>query len=110
MTPATGTTAIATAVACSGNVALLGFTLHLSAAGTTSESLTVTKNSVTDAKYDTLLYTVNTLTGGTGGTAITDHYVGFDPPINFINGDTIDFAWPNTEGRTYGLQVVTKAA
>ncbi len=82
---------------------LLSVDLKISAAGTTSESFTVTKDATIGSAYDLLLYTVNTLTGSTTGSTITDLLVPFGGGYDFSAGDEIDVAWPNTENRTWGL-------
>lgn len=98
---ATGTTgAIAETYTCHGNLTrLIGMRLHLNTAGTTSEDLTVAVDSAVDAKHDTVLYRVDTSAG-----ALVDLPVEFSDWLEA--GEEIDIAWPNTENRTYGLELI----
>ena len=77
---------------------LLGVDLSISSAGTTDESFTLSFGSVKNAAYDRLLVTQNTKTP-----AITALHLSFGEEYEFLAGDKIDAAWPNTENRTYGL-------
>ncbi len=96
--------AIAEALAPGTPFELISIHLNLSAAGTTSESFTVNLDAGRTATvYDTLLYTVNTLTGSSSGGTITDLFVPFGKSYTFMEDDEIDCAWANTEDRTYGL-------
>lgn len=108
-TAATGAAAIAASTgAFSQDFELDNITLHLSAAGTTSENLTVTLNAVEAAAgvYDTVVLTRNlTSLGGTDFTW-TPEVDGM--PKLYAKGDSIDVDWPNTETRTYGLRIVGK--
>lgn len=80
---------------------LLGFELALNTAPTTSEDFTVTKNAGVNAAYDTLLYS-NDLSDS----SVTDIVYYFESPIKCHNkDDAIDFAYTNTDDRTYGLTV-----
>ena len=80
---------------------LLGFELAINTAPTTSEDFIVTKNAGVDAVYDTVLYS-NDLSDG----SVTDIIYYFDVPIKCHNkDDAIDFAYTNTDDRTYGLTV-----
>lgn len=110
-TRVTGAAAIATSVPVTtatgepaGPFELLGFYLNLSAAGTTAEAFTVTLDSGGGAAYDTLAYTRDLSDG-----SVTDLIKMFDTPLVFTTGDQIDFAWPNTETRTYGLTILWRA-
>jgi len=82
---------------------LISIDCEIDTAGTTSESLTITKNAGIGAAYDTLLYSVNTLTGSTTGGAITSLLVPFGDGYDFTAWDVLDMAWPNTEDRTLGF-------
>ena len=82
---------------------LLSIDCEISAAGTTSESLTITKNAAIGDTYDVLLYTVNTLIGSTTGGTITALFVPFGEGYDFSALDAIDMAWGNTEDRTLGF-------
>ncbi|KKK94461.1 hypothetical protein LCGC14_2682630, partial [marine sediment metagenome] len=82
---------------------LLDIELKISAAGTTEEDFTVTKDATIGSAYDLLLYSVSTLTGSTTGGTITDLLVPFGEGYEFSADDEMDVAWPNTENRTWGL-------
>jgi len=101
-TAATGTGAIATAVAVAvgQTYRVVSVTLHINTAATTSENLTITLNATNGAAYDTLLYSVNPATS-----ALLNLVWQPAVPLYLIGGDSLDIAWTNTEGRTYGLLV-----
>ena len=106
VTNATGTGAIATSYAPGAAFWLESVTLHLSAAPSTSEDLTITLNANDGAVYDTVL-----LTQDLSSPAATD--VVFVPAEGrrlFESGDAIDVAWTNTDGRTFGLRIVARLA
>ena len=98
---ATGAAAIATTVAPStstvGAYELIGYKVHLSAAGGAA-NLTATVDDASGAAYDVVLVTQDM-------TSVTDLVQVFDPPIPMDSGDEIDFAWANGSTRTYGLEV-----
>ena len=73
--------------------------LALSAAGGAAENFTVTFNSSTDAAYDTVIFSPDMNT-------IKDVVWCPDPPVPVVNADVIDFAYANSNGRTYGLEVI----
>ena len=80
---------------------LLGFELAINTAPTTSEDFTVTKNAGMGTAYDTNVYTKDLSDG-----SVTDIVYYFDVPIKcHSKDDVIDFAYPNTDNRTYGLTV-----
>jgi hypothetical protein len=60
--------------------------------------MTITINSGAGAAYDALLLSVDM-------TAVTDYVYQPTRPLVFEKGDTIDIAWANANGRTYGLEV-----
>lgn len=108
-TAATGAAAIAASTgAFTQPFELDNITLHLSAAGTTSENLTVTLNAVEAAAgvYDTVLVTQDLSTDSVVDLVLTPEKDGL--PKLYAVGDSIDVAWPNTETRTYGLRIVGK--
>ncbi|MHC4946523.1 MAG: hypothetical protein ACYTG7_26220 [Planctomycetota bacterium] len=108
-TVATGAAAIAASTgAFSQPFELDNITLHLSAAGTTSENFTVTLNAVEAAGgvYDTVLVTQDLSTDSVVDLVLTPEEDGL--PKLYATGDSIDVAWPNTETRTYGLRIVGK--
>ena len=101
----TGAAAIAASLAPDTQYQLLGFEIHLSAAPTQSEAFTVTKDAGVNAVYDTVLYTRDLSVG-----SVTDVVYYFDPPIKcYHRDDEIDFAWTNTNTKTYGLTIYWKA-
>ena len=110
VTSATGAAAIAaTTGAFAQNFELDSITLHLSAAGTTSENFTVTLDANDDPgaqEYDTTLLSLDLSTDSVTDLVITPEQDGL--PKLYETGDAIDIAWPNTETRTYGLRIVGK--
>ena len=102
-TRATGAVAVATSIKPPSGTAfqLYGFYLNLSSAPTTSENFTVTLDSGGGAAYDTNIYTRDLTVG-----SVTDVVKMFDEPIICTGGDEIDFAWANTDTRTYGLTII----
>lgn len=97
--------AIADSIAPGVPFQLLGFELAVNIAPTTSQAFTVTKNAGIAAAYDTVLYS-NDLSDG----SVTDIIYYFDVPIKCHNkDDAIDFAYTNTDARTYGLTVYWRA-
>ena len=100
---ATGAVAIAASVAAIKATEVIQITLNLNLAPTTSESLTVTINSVSGAAYDTLIYSLDLSTAST-----TDLLWQPSEDLWLMPGDSLDIAYTNTDKRTYGLSVVTK--
>ena len=98
VTRATGNAAIATTVTMAVRWRLLAVKLHLSAVGGAVENFTATLDSVTAAAYDTVHYSLNM-------NAVADLVWVPDPNIFFEAADELDFAYANTNGRTYGLEV-----
>jgi hypothetical protein len=97
---ATGAGVIAlTTGALATNKKLKLITGKFSAAPTTSESLTITKDNVTGAAYDAVVYTINPSVG-----SVTSFAVECDIP--FYAGDICLGAFTNTDARTVGLQLV----
>jgi hypothetical protein len=81
---------------------LIEWTLKLDILPTTSESLTVKKNAVAGAVYDVPIYTKDLATL----TPTPEIYFSCESEdFCFEAGDTLDFAYDNTDTRTYGLQV-----
>lgn len=98
---ATATTgAIALATNPAGIFRLLSVTLHLSAAPTSSESLTVTLDAGDGGSQDTLLFTQDLLVG-----SITDLAIPFGEGYEFEADDDIDIAYTNDENNTYGVRL-----
>ena len=80
---------------------LIEFTLHLNAAATTAEDFTVTKNISAGSGYDTLVYKNDIATN-----SITDIYFSCeDNEFIFEDDDTLDFAWSNSDLKTYSMQI-----
>jgi len=98
---ATGAAAIAMAATPGYRFKLKAIYLHLSAAPTTSESLTVTLDSGLAAAYDTVIYKRDLTVG-----SLTDLYVEFGDNFIFNSDDHLDVAWTNTDTKTYGIVVV----
>jgi hypothetical protein len=73
--------------------------LHLNTAATTSENFTVDIDSNEGAQYDTQIFSQDMAT-------IKDLLWQPDKPIKLVNGDQLVFAWTNTDGRTWGLEVI----
>ena len=101
----TGAAAIAASVTvpAGANYTLESITCHFSAAPTTSEVLTVKLDALAGAAYDTVLYSINPSTGGT-----TDILWQPSQPLHFSGGDVIAVAYPNTDTRTYGVQITVR--
>lgn len=98
----TGAAAIAvtTPVAApSGAWQLIEVRLHLDAVGGAAENFTVTLDSSAGAPYDLLLFTQ-------AMAAVTDILWQPTRPIVLTHLDSIDFAYTNSNGRTYGLEVI----
>ena len=98
---ATGAAAIASSLTPTGPIVLDSVKLHLSAVGGAVGvvTFTVTINSATDAKYDTLLFSQDM-------TAVQDVLWQPDRPLPIVNGDVIDFAYANGSNLDYGLEVL----
>lgn len=93
---ATGAAALAMTLAPGVPFKIVGVRLHLSAAGGASENFTMTLDSGQAAAYDTVLLSqdMNTATDVVDN---TEHF--------FEADDEVDFAYANTNTRTYGLEV-----
>lgn len=104
-TSATGTGAISASHAVSGNERLTSVILHFSAAPTTSQAFTITLDANDGGAYDTLLATVNP-----ADESLTDYVYIPDGDLYLEDGDAIDLAFTNTDGRTYGVQIATENA
>jgi len=81
-------------------VKLVAAFLHLNTAGTTNEDFEINKDSGSDNKHDTNLHTQDLLLGN-----VTDLVIPFEG-IWLEAGDEIDVAWPNSEARDYGLELI----
>jgi len=94
----TGAAAMAESLTPTGPMSVVSVKLHLSAAGGVSENFTITTNSVAAAAYDTLLFSQDMNTA-------TDVLWVPEQPIPITNNDVLDFAYANTNTRTWGLEV-----
>ena len=101
---ATGAGAMAEQVVAPVASRLLWVGLHLSAAPTTSENLTVTYDSAAGSAYDVLMQTRNLATE-----AITDLSWVPEDPVYLLPGDAVAVAFTNTDTKTWGLSVVLEA-
>ena len=72
--------------------------LHLNAAPTTSENLTITLDAVDGPNYDTVLHAQDL-----SATAVTDLELHPEEALYLMGGDGLDVAWANSDGRTWGL-------
>jgi hypothetical protein len=103
VTPATGIGAILLSYSPGAAFWLEGVTLHLSAAGTTSENFRVWLDANDGTPYDTILLSQDLSTG-----SVTDLLWQPDSPLPCEPGDAIVVTWPNSEGRIYGVRIVTR--
>ena len=96
---ATGAAAIAETLTPTTPIVLECVKLHLAAAGGAAEDFTVTIDSATNAVYDVVLFSQDM-------TTVSDICWVPDRPIPIVNCDELDFAYANSNGRTYGLEVL----
>ena len=96
---ATGALAIASTLAPTAQIELVSIKLHLSAAGGAAENFTATVDSVTAGAYDVVLFSQDM-------TTVADIVWVPTGPIPIMKGDEIDFAFANSNTRTYGLEVI----
>jgi hypothetical protein len=96
---ATGAVALATTLAPGVPFKLLEVRVHLSAASATAENFTATMDAAAGVNYDAVIFSkdLNTL---------TSYVYAFEDDRYFTDDDEIDFAWANTDTRTYGLEIV----
>ena len=97
---ATGAVAIANSTAITRPARLMSVTVKFSAAPTTSENLTITKDARAGAAYDAVL-----LTTDPSATSATSILYQPDADLWLEPGDAIATAYTNTDTRTYGLLV-----
>lgn len=101
-TEITGTAAISYSLAPGYAFELIEWTLKLNTVPTTSESLTVKKNVSAGVVYDVPIYAKDLAEL----TPTPEIYFSCEPEeFCFEAGDTLDFAYTNTDTRTYGLQI-----
>lgn len=104
VTPATGIGEITLDYAPQATFWLEAVTLHLNAAPTTSENFRVWLNALDGTPYDTILLSQDLSAGG----GVTDLFWQPDNPLPCEAGDAIAIRWTNTDGRVYGLRLVTR--
>lgn len=85
------------------NGELLQFSIHLSAAASTSEGFTLTKVNPTDADFTTLVRTLDL-----GANAIQD--IVCPDVFQFQLGEHILVEYPNSDSLTVGFQMVVREA
>jgi hypothetical protein len=101
---ATGAAAIDIDTAFAADWELLSITLHLSAAATTSENLTIVLDANDGAAYDTTLFTLDlSVSAGTDFVLTPEDD---NLPKFYESGDELNIDFPNTETNTYGVRVV----
>lgn len=101
---ATGAVAIASSLTPpNSSIVLISVKLNLSATGGAAENFTVTVNSATGAAYDTIIFSQDMNT-------VQDLMWLPDQPVPVLAGDVVDFAYANSNSRTYGLEVIYRNA
>ena len=95
---ATGSGALAHTLAPGRTFRLLEVRLHLSAAAT-QQDFTIKLDSDEGPAYD-LIFDTQAMSG------IADHVYRPAHPAIFMKGDELDFAWTNTDARTFGLEII----
>jgi len=96
----TGGAALAYTFAPEKSVHIREVRLHLNAVGGAAESFTIKSDSALGAAYDVQHASQDM-------NALTDYI--FRPTNGFLfvaKGDELDFAWTNTGGKTWGLEIV----
>lgn len=110
--PYTGAAAIDITTAFAANWELIAITMHLGAAGTTTEDLVVNLDANDGAAYDVKMFELDLspsavvdlqLNPGDSGGMETGTLQRF-----YEAGDEINITWPNTETQTYGIRVVAR--
>jgi len=95
----TGAAAMSSSLTPDKPIELVCVKLHLDVAGGAAENFTITINSETDAVYDTVIFSQDMNTA-------TDVFWLPEQPIPIVNNDVIDFAYANSNSRTWGLEVI----
>lgn len=83
--------------------ALVSIDIHLSAAASTAEDLTANLDATKGSAWDRNILTKSMA-------AVADYIRKFDPPETFVKGDKIQFAWTNTDTRTWGINIKWRTA
>lgn len=101
---ATGAGALALSTTEAMRFRLVMVTLQLSALPTTSELLSITLNKIAGAAYDTVLDTIDPSVGPGPGL----NNISFFPSgeVICLANDQIDVAYTNTDGATFGAQII----
>jgi hypothetical protein len=101
-TPA-GTETVKVAIVAKKGYYFAGLRLHLSAAPTTSENLTITLDSHLGAAWDTVIYSKDLAT-------VINLVYALDEAENlpFHEDDILRVAWANTDLSTFGLELIYK--
>ena len=85
--------------AMTGNVYLDAVYVHLNAAATTSENLTITLDSVGEVQHDVVLYKIDLSAASITDIVITPADLG----IPLLAGDALRTTYANTDGRRIGI-------
>lgn len=96
---ATGAAGLAVTLAPGVPFKLVEVRIHLDAATATSEDFTLTMDAAAGAAYDHVILAKDLDT-------LTDYTYFFEYDRYFTDDDEIDFAWANTNTKTYGLEIV----
>ena len=100
----TGPLAVTFVVPVGSAYRLVSVSVHLNAAATTSEDLTITQDIVDSALCDTVIYSLDLSAGST-----VDLLWQPDAELYLQGGDELDVAWLNTDGRTWGVTITAEA-
>jgi len=102
---ATGAAEIDIDHVCNDVMVLEQMTVKFDSAPTESESITVIKDAVGGAVYDTRLYEYNP-----SGDTETDVLWQPTRPITFLKGDIVRVDFANTDENTYGVEIIMRPA
>jgi hypothetical protein len=102
-TTATQAETIALAYVATEELEMEQLTVHWNSIPTTSESIVLKKVSVSGAKYDTVLRSVDPSVGAEN---IQDLVCVI--PFIFYPGDTVSITYPNTEDQDIGVEILLK--
>ncbi len=97
-----GAETVKVAIVPGARFVFVGFSLKMSTAPSTSESLTITLDADDGSNFDVLIYTRNFSTLSDTDVIWT---VPEDELIPFEKDDILRIAWTNTDNRTYGLKL-----
>jgi len=108
---ATGAAAIDIDHVCNDVMKLEQITIHFDSAPTTSENITIIKDSTGGAAYDTTLVTYDPSVDDAEDIVIiggTMHYN--TEPVTFLQNDILKIDYANTDENTYGVEVIFRQA